>query len=433
MSNETSSVVRPLPAAAREYLSMEALSPLWQTVRSRLEGNGLACSGTVAVVLDEAGAEGLAGLLRTSVAAGAVRVRLDRLDAALRASAAEQGLLAVTEHLHGPLIDKKAHQQSRAADAASVWARLEEGLAAAGLAGAGWVADWIAGVRRAGLLTRAGAHAPTLVEHTCAVLTELAPALTSATGASGQPPRWELAQLASRTTGDAHGLDTGTAAAALVLRAAAAATGHPVPTTAAARRELWTTVGVSPDAVSGTVLVWGLRPPGDGPWATMMRARADLGLVTHVTLQEWRQAASREPWVEPGKRVWACENPQVLQAAAGEGVRGPLLCLGGNPATVGAILVDALVAGGAELRYHGDFDPAGVSIAGRLYRRGVRPWRMFAADYRRALIQSTRSKLLPFTGTATCAWDPALADVMNRRLVAVHEEAVLDDLLSDLM
>ena len=73
-----------------------------------------------------------------------------------------------------------------------------------------------------------------------AVLTALAPgtplAGDHAGGAApdGLEPRWQLAELAGRCTGDAHGLDSGRLAAQLVLRAAAAA--HlPPPVTAAAR------------------------------------------------------------------------------------------------------------------------------------------------------------------------------------------------------
>ncbi|GAA3435916.1 hypothetical protein GCM10018954_055230 [Kutzneria kofuensis] len=64
--------------------------------------------------------------------------------------------------------------------------------------------------------------------------------------------------------------------------------------------------------MSGAVLTQALRPgPRDVPWAVMMRARAELGLVTHVTLQEWHVAAHR-PWAVAGQDVFACANPQVL-------------------------------------------------------------------------------------------------------------------------
>ena len=191
--------------------------------------------------------------------------------------------------------------------------------------------------------------------------------------------------------------------------------------------------GVAPDAVSGTMLVWGLRPPGPGPWAAMMGARADLGLVTHVSLQEWRAAAGAEPWLRPGQVLFACENPQVMQAAARAGAPGPLCCTSGNPATVALAVLDALVAAGVDVAYHGDFDVEGVAIAGRLYARGARPWRFGADDYTAALASTGRASTLALTGpVGPTPWDGGLGPAMNSTGVAVHEEALLEVLLGDL-
>jgi uncharacterized protein (TIGR02679 family) len=178
-----------------------------------------------------------------------------------------------------------------------------------------------------------------------------------------------LAELASRCTGTAHGLDDGTLTSALVLRAAAAALGEPVPDRAATRRALWERLGVVTDVISGTVLTWSLRPPGTGPWSQMMRARADLGLVTHLTVHELRAAGAGTLLASPGTVVSVCENPQVLQAAARAAVPGVLLCLSGNPASAGMLALDRFVDCGTVVRYHGDFDWPGVGIAGRV-RRG---------------------------------------------------------------
>ena len=76
-----------------------------------------------------------------------------------------------------------------------------------------------------------------------------------------------------------------------------------------------------------------------------MRARADLGLPTHVTLRELR--AAPHPWAAAGQVVHACENPQVVQAAADRALTGPLVCLQGSPSAAGALLVVGLVADGA--------------------------------------------------------------------------------------
>ena len=69
--------------------------------------------------------------------------------------------------------------------------------------------------------------------------------------------------------------------------------------------------------------------------------------------------------------VRICENPVVIAAAADElGSRcPPLVCVGGQPSAAGWRLLDLLAAGGAEFRYHGDFDWGGIRIASAVRQR----------------------------------------------------------------
>jgi uncharacterized protein (TIGR02679 family) len=85
---------------------------------------------------------------------------------------------------------------------------------------------------------------------------------------------------------------------------------------------------------------------------------------------------------------------------------------------------------GARLRYHGDFDWPGITIANRLVMEvGVVPWRMGADQYLAAL----HGPRLPLLGTPIePVWDPELGAAMRHHGVAVHEEAVLEDLLAAL-
>lgn len=231
--------------------------------------------------------------------------------------------------------------------------------------------------------------------------------------------------------GDAHALDSDRLASLLVLRAAATAHNTTAPTSAAERRAAWVRLGVSPDIVSGTVLVWNLRPPGEHPWAAMMNSRADLHLVTHLTVAEL--AAVDVPLVESGTVVWCCENPQVMQAAARERSAGTLVCLSGNPSSAGVTLLKHLQRGGAVMRYHGDFDWPGVAIAARIYRAGAAPWRMGEVDYRRAVKALPEGSALPLSGRRSATiWDPRLVLAMTELGVAVHEESLLETLLRDL-
>jgi uncharacterized protein (TIGR02679 family) len=418
-----------LPPQLRAYLSAAGLTPVWAAVRTRLERNGRQATGVLTVDLDEVAADRLSGLLTRPIEPGAGRrVRLADVDAALRRSAAGRGLVSVLEILDGrPVIDRAAARHHSRAQWAEVWHRLDAALEAAGLAGAAWIPDWIAGLRRTGVLTRAGTDAATRALHHAvrALAILLRPAAAPA-------PAPELAALASRVTGTAHGFDDTALASVVLLRAAACALGRPAPESATERRELWQELGVATDAVSGTVLAWQLRPPGGDGWSRMMRSRADLGLVTHLTMHELDRAGP-VAFAPPGRPVFVCENPQVLQAAAHARTEAPLLCLSGNPASVGARLLRSLLTADSSVRYHGDFDWPGVAIAGRVLALGAAPWRMSADDYTAAAARLDADHVVVLAGRpAPTPWDPALATAMSARGLAVHEEFVLPDLLADL-
>ncbi|BCY13423.1 TIGR02679 family protein [Actinoplanes sp. L3-i22] len=417
-----------LPPSLRAYLSIASLDPVWTAARARLERNGRQPTGTITAVVDDVAADHLSGLLGRPVAAGATRIKLADLDTVLRTSKAGRGIVSVLEDLQGrPVIDRRALRDQSQIEWAEVWQRLDAALYDAGLAGAPWAPKWIADLRRTGILTRAGAHAAgqALEQAVAGLALLLVPASSSGRA-------WELAALASQVTGTAHGLDDTTLASSVLLRAAAFAVDRPVPESAADRRELWGVLNVHTDMLSGTVLTWQLRPLGDDGWSRMLRERAQLGLVTHLTLHELAVAAPAS-WSEPGQVVSVCENPQVMQAAVRASTATPLLCLSGNPASAGTRLLRHLVTAGIPVRYHGDFDWPGVAIAGRVLQQGALPWRMAANDYLAAVAGLDGSHAVPLAGRpAPTPWDPPLAAAMSKHGLAVHEEFVLADLLADL-
>lgn len=393
-----------------------ALQPVWVVVRRQLEATGLRADGAVTVSLGEVDADLLGGVLGRRLRPGRRRLPLADLDAALRRSPAAVALVDVVTELGGPLRNRPAERAAavgRRQEIEDVWGTL---LAGVGLAGAPWVPRWTAGLRTDGLLTSASRESlPVAVAAVARMLSD--------------PATRTLGELAALVAGDAHALDAGRRAGTIALRGLAAARDEPAPTTADQRTRLWGQLGVRTDDVSGTVLVLGWRPPGSNRWAGMMRERAELGLVTHLTLRELQAAGG--PWDRPGAVVHACENPQVVQAAADRAVPGPLVCLQGNPSAAGAFLIERLLEDGARVQYHGDFDWPGLAIAGRLLARGVHPWRLTAADYLAALPAGAG---VPLTGAEIpTLWDPPLQEALRQHARAVHEEAVLDVLLADLL
>jgi uncharacterized protein (TIGR02679 family) len=410
--------VSGLPAGLRAHLSAPSLRPLWPVLRDRLELTGHAIRGAVTVDLDDDGADQLSGLLGRPVRAGRTQVKLAALDAALRSSSAERGLVAVVAELTGgPLRDRPAERNKIRTRREELWAELDRLLAGHGLAGQDWTRPWTDWLHRGGVLIRLPAD-------------QASPALAIATGTLAKVLDTDrlptgIAELASGVTGDAHGLDDGAPAAALVLRGLAFALDVPPPTSAAERRLLWQRVGVSTDEISGTVITYGLRPPGTDRWSAMMRERADLGLITHLSVHELRRAGEL---TRPAEIVHACENPQVLQRLAAAGVDRPLACTSGNPAAAGSLLL-----GRAVVRYHGDFDWPGLAIARRIFDQGAQPWRLGCADYCEAVEHLPAGRRLMLTGRAeTTPWDSRLSPAMTAANIAVHEETIVDLLLGDL-
>ncbi|MGW0902850.1 TIGR02679 family protein [Streptomyces sp. NPDC002853] len=418
----------------RSYLAHPSLHPLWAAVRLRLERNRLTATGSLQITLGEEAAHRLAGLLGTPITAGSQRLSLKRLDESLRASAAACGLVTALSDLTGSALhDRAAARDQHQAERSSLWQHLDAELARTALASAPWASDWISTLRSSRLLSRCTPQVATSALSMAVEALSLLPALTGIPDPSGGHG-WELAELAAVATHDAHGLDDGTLAGALTLQAIALAHHQPLPTTARDRRQLWERAGATTDLLSSTVLTWHLDPPGPSPWSRMLRQRTALGLATHLTAQELRSApAAHSPLARPDSTIFACENPQVLQAAMRNATTAPLICTSGNPSHATWILLERLVAEGNHVVYHGDFDWSGIAIATRIYAAGIHPWRMTASDYCTALSTPAAPQRLPLVGTAQpTPWDRALSPAMQDAGTAVHEESQLPLLLSEM-
>lgn len=403
-------------------LDRRELGPLWDLVAERLQRNGLLASGTLVLSdLDRDARHALAGLLGQPIARDRVRVDLALLDRRLRDSGMATGLVAATDRLRGPLVDRPGQRQARAAAVAGVWAAGHRALEEAGLAAAPWAEAWFEDLRRVGVLARVS---PSRGEQVLRAAVRCVSALPQITG----DPPCGRGELASVVSGDAHGLDDGRLLGAVALRAVAAITASPYPSTPAGRRALWRAVGVYTDEVSTTALTFGLRST-TGAW---LDERTDAGWESYLSVRDLR----RIELLPPAGVVSVCENPRVLEAAVDAGCRSAVVCTQGQPAVVVAVLLERLAALGADLRYHGDFDWPGITIANLLIGGyGCAPWRFCCGDYLDAL-----DRLVPMVaelprlgdGSVAARWDLSLTTEMGRADRAVHEELVLDDLLFDL-
>lgn len=240
-----------------------------------------------------------------------------------------------------------------------------------------------------------------------------------------------LARFAAQTCGDAHALDHDRPLGRLLIAAAAAVVGADSPSDAASRRNVWNAVGIIPDELSSTVLVWNLRANCGSLVGNVLNLHADQGEPVRLTLAQLIRHAV-ESFHAPGDGVISiCENPAVMEAAAAElGAAGrPLICTEGQPGVAVMQLLTALHRERLPLRYHGDFDWGGIHIGNRMWKAFPQliPWRFMASDY--VGHQSSRRLDQQFV---SAAWDPDLAGVMHDHGLAVEEELVLGDLLADL-
>jgi len=133
--------------------------------------------------------------------------------------------------------------------------------------------------------------------------------------------------------------------------------------------------------------------------------------------------------------VLACENPAVVAGVADRfgAAAPPVVCVDGMPSTAALLVLEQLSRDGHEIRYHGDFDWHGLTIAGVIARKlpMIKAWRYGAEDYERAIEAGLGA--LELSGRPSVSpWDDELAPAMAAAGRAVYEEQVLGDLLRDL-
>jgi uncharacterized protein (TIGR02679 family) len=399
--------------------------------RDRLEA-GRPLTGTVtlngATVEQRRAIERLTG--RPPRSGTSLSVSLPEVDRVLRDSgAAPGGLAEAVALLTGPVRDRNRDRTDTASAWAAAFAPLDDAIA-----GRAELAAWRGWLDATGVVRRL-APSPNVA---LALLDQVA-AVVRRLPSRGIP----IGQLAAECCGDAHSLDDGRPAGTLAVSAVRALAGLPfaAEVSADSRRAVWASVGVHLDDLSSLVLCLGL--PGDSRTALgkVLALHQETGQPTVLTL---RQLRCHDEALSAGL-VRICENPVVIAAAADELGRRcpPLVCVGGQPSAAGWRLLDLLAAGGAEFRYHGDFDWGGIRIASAVRQRvgqgqsQWQPWRYDRDAYEAAATAVSAAhataRLPRLAGEPVATpWAPGLAAAMARHDVRIEEELSLDALLADL-
>jgi uncharacterized protein (TIGR02679 family) len=393
------------------FLADPSLQPLWRAVTAALDRNGLGWRGRLTLpALTPEGRRRLGILVEGRVPATRRTVALDALAAGVErlAGATIADTLATLGHppagrREAALARRDARQQRRTA---------LEHATAAHLGDTAWANAWRDAAWTDGLFARSTAD-----EVTTAVM-RVGQVLASA--GSGR----SRTEVAAQLFGDAHALDTSTRLATLVTRALTTRDGP------ADERSAWERAGLPWDLVSVPVLTWGLPVLGAGGVADAVRAMTATGLPMQLSVLALRASPLAVAAATP---VLVVENPRLVEAAAERRLAAAVLCTNGNPTTAPNLAVAQLRACGARLRYHGDFDAPGLAMTGRARDAGCEPFRMSAPDYLAALAEASAAGVeLPRDAAAapTTPWDLALAVAFDKHRAVVHEERVMDGVLS---
>ncbi|MCX4095314.1 TIGR02679 domain-containing protein [Nocardia sp. alder85J] len=386
----------PVPHGLREWAALPGPARVLDTVRRRAHRGGSLDRGTLSVTLTTEERQQVGRLL-------GARWEVSRRPVTLHAFAsglAGHGLTVrrFVEALDGtPLIDRREIREAEHHAARQERMRVLEILDAAGVpteVTQRWLAD-------RSIPNPGTGRTAELAERVAAVWARLPWA--------GQP--WRLAQLAATVTHDAHALDYDTELGRAVARLVAAQTGIARPARPGREwRAVWSAAGVRCDTVSSRVLT--LNLPLD------ITAGHRRGVPAWLTLRDLLG-----PWhFEPSpQRIYVCENPTVVEAAADELGRhcAPLICTDGVPALAALDLIAGADDAGIELRVRADIDAAGFVIVDTVRTAAPRaePWRFDVATY---------------TGYFGAGEGDSLIEVYRSCGRDLHEESVLGELLGDL-
>jgi uncharacterized protein (TIGR02679 family) len=398
----------------QRLLGGEELAALRRRLRRRFER---AASGQTVEHVRIAGLEAhehtaLASLIgRSQRLSGSLGIDVRMIDASLRRAGIADSLRDALERLDGPILDLAMARLSLQAQ----WSNVLDACSHPGLV------ELFRSPLHVGLLKRLAKQEPAAAARLCG----RAEAVLQRLPASGLP----RSQLAAEVLGDAHALDDGQPVATLVLaaqrRLVEPVEGPEAQLVVERSRDIWAAAGVLVNELARPALF--LNLPIEGQAGRLAGEPAFLSL----------RALLRTPprWDVQGRDVHVCENPNLVAIAAdrlGSRCR-PLACTDGMPGAAQRALLSQLSRAGAQLRYHGDFDWPGVTIANTVMRDfNAHPWRFGATDYL-AAIRTAPADNQPLEGRHTeASWDHALATAMHHHRVSIAEEAVALSLIQDL-
>ncbi len=351
--------------------------------------------------LNETERAALASLVgRKGGVATSITIDVAEVDRALSDAGIATSLRAALERLDGPIVHRET-ELSRIRDS---WASVLAGCTHTDLIA------YLSSPLNLGVLKRLSGNQSDLASGICRQTEGILMRLPAA----GVP----RAQIAAELLGDAHGLDGARPVATLTLSVlrnrSSADTGDD--------RDTWAAVGVLVNELAKPALF--MNVPYSGlPVSSGEPQYASLRLL-----------ARRPPdWAVAGRAILVCENPNLVAILADRlgTACPPVVCVDGHLGAAQRTILKQLKASGADLRYHGDYDWPGISIANNVITKyGAVPWHFSAADYV-AAAENTPQLAAPLNGRPVLAsWDEELTAAMTRTGIKIEEEAIAERIIA---
>jgi uncharacterized protein (TIGR02679 family) len=335
--------------------------------------------------------------------AASITIDVAEVDRALSDAGVAPSLRAALELLDGPIIHRET-ELSRIRDS---WTSVLAGCTHTELIA------YLSSPLNLGVLKRISGNKP----DSASVICRKAEHILGRLPAAGIP----RAQIAAELLGDAHGLDSARPVSTLTLAVLRSRS----PTDTGDDRDTWAAVGILVNELARPALF--LNVPCTGlPISPGEPQYASLRLL----------ARRSQGWDVSGKPILVCENPNLVAILADRlgAACPPVVCVDGHLGAAQRTILKQLKASGADLRYHGDYDWPGISIANNVIARcSAVAWHFSAADYV-AAAESVPRPGMRLTGRSVAAsWDADLTAAMEKTGIKIEEEAIagrIIDLLS---
>jgi uncharacterized protein (TIGR02679 family) len=334
---------------------------------------------------------------RKSGVATSITIDVGTVDQALSDARIAPSLRTALELLDGPIV----HRETELSRIRDRWASVLAGCSHIDLIA------YLSSPANFGVLKRLSGNQPDSASLICRQAEDILRRLPAA----GVP----RAQIAAELLGDAHGLDSGRPVATLTL--AVLRSRSPIDTDD--DRDTWAAVGILVNELARPALF--LNVPCSG-------LAVSPGEPQYASL---RLLARRPPdWAVASRPILVCENPNLVAILADQlrTACPPIVCVDGHLGAAQRTILKQLKESGADLRYHGDYDWPGISIANYVIAKyGAVPWHFSAADY---AAKSAPQLAMPLSGRPVISsWDADLTTAMIKTGIKIEEEAIAERII----